>query len=334
MIGIIGAGAMGSALAIHLHRAGREVALFATEYDEQVVAAHLQGKPHPGLGVDLPDVALLEPASWNDLLGDLDIAVLAVSTAGLIGTVQQATPAMSKDSVWAIATKGWDAETLRPAAHIVADETSEDRVVAIVGPSLAAEIARATPTALVCAAKNADAATKVADAFRSPTMRTYTSDDVIGVEVGAIMKNIVAIAVGILDGVGGDATSLTSLLNTKAFVFSRGLIEMSVLAETLGGRAETILGLTGAGDLFVTALGGRNGRFGRLLGTGFTPTEALAEMNTTVEGYHNARSAVALAEREGIDLPLVRAIASILYDSADPAKTLEALFEGPVGPER
>lgn len=325
---------MGSALAVHLDRSGREVALFATEYDEQVVSAHLQGKPHPGLGVDLPDIPLLEPASWNDLLGDLEIAVLAVSTAGLIGTVQQATPAMSSEAVWAIATKGWDPETLRPAALIVAEETSEDRVVAIVGPSLAAEIARATPTALVCASKNAQAATKVADAFRSPTMRTYISDDVSGVEVGAIMKNIVAIAVGILDGVGGDATSLTALLNTKAFVFSRGLIEMSKLAEALGGRAETILGLTGAGDLFVTALGGRNGRFGRLLGTGFTPTDALAEMNTTVEGYHNARSAVALAEQAGIDLPLVRAIASILYDGADPAKTLEALFEGPVGPER
>lgn len=334
MIGIIGVGAMGSALAIHLQRAGRRVAVFATEYDQAVVAAHMQGKPHPSLGVQLPDVDLLEPASWNDLLGQLEIVVLAVSTAGLVGTVQQAAPALSLDAIWAIATKGWDAESLQPAAHIVAREAGEDRVVAIVGPSLASEIARATPTALVCASANLEAAGKVAAAFASPTMRTYVSQDVVGVEVGAIMKNIVAIAIGILDGVGGEATSLTSLLNTKAFVFSRGLIEMAALSEALGGKVETILGLTGAGDLFVTALGGRNGRFGRLLGSGFSPTQAHAEMDTTVEGYHNARSAVALAEKHGVDLPLVRAIASILYDDADPAKTLETLFEGPVGPER
>lgn len=336
MIGIIGAGAMGSALAVHLHRAGRDVSILATEYDAQVVAAHLAGGDHPALGVPLSGLVILEPDRWTEVLGDLEIAVLAVSTAGLTSTVREVAPSLAHDAVWAVATKGWDPETLRPAAQIVAADAGEDRVVALVGPSLAAEIARGVPTALVCASTHESSAKLVADRFASPTLRTYLSDDVVGVEVGAILKNVVAIIVGICDGLAGTAgerTSPTAMLNTKAFLFSRGLIEMATLAEALGGRSETILGLTGAGDLFVTALGGRNGRFGRLVGAGWTPADALEQLKTTVEGYQNIGSAVAVAERAGVELPLVRAVANILLDGADPRTTIDALFHGPIGPE-
>lgn len=324
---------MGSALAIHLARAGRDVAIFATEYDGAVVGAHLSGEPHPALGVPLPDVAILEPDRWSELLGQADQLVLAVSTPGLVPIVQRCAPLRDPDALWVIATKGWDAATLRPAAQLVVDETSEEQVVALVGPSLAGEVARATPTALVCASRSIEAARRVAETFASPTMRTFTSTDVTGVEVGAILKNVIAIAVGLIDGLAGESTSATGMLNTKAFVFARGLCEMATLAEALGGHAETILGLSGAGDLFVTALGGRNGRFGRLLGAGFSVPEALAEVNSTVEGVANAPTAVALAARSGVDLPLVAAVARIL-EGADARSTLEALFERPVGAER
>jgi glycerol-3-phosphate dehydrogenase (NAD(P)+) len=333
VIGIVGAGAMGSALAIHLARADRDVTIFATEFDAAVVAAHLAGAPHPALGVTLPDVAIVDPDAWPEMLGELDQCVLAVSTAGLVPTVRRVAPLLAADAIWVIATKGWDAASLRPAQQIVVDETSEDRVVALVGPSLAAEVARATPTALICASRSAVAARRVADAFASPTLRTYTSLDVTGVEVGAILKNVIAIAIGIIDGLAGEATSATAMLNTKSFLFARGLLEMATLAEALGGRPETVLGLSGAGDLFVTALGGRNGRFGRLLGSGFSIEDALAEVNSTVEGVANAPTAVALAQRCGIELPLVSAVARIL-EGADARTTIDALFQGDVGPER
>lgn len=324
---------MGSALAIHLARAGREVAIFATEYDGKVVEAHLRGDPHPGLGVPLPDVPILPPDSWSELLGEVEQVVLAVSTAGLVTTVARIAPMLGPRALWVIATKGWDAGTLRPAAQIVVDETEEDRVVALVGPSLAVEVARGTPTALVCASRSLEAADRVAATFASPTLRTFTCDDVTGVEVGAILKNVVAIAVGLIDGLAGEATSQTAMLNTKAFLFARGLCEMASLADALGGRAETVIGLSGSGDLFVTALGGRNGRFGRLLGAGFSIEDALAEVASTVEGVANAPIAVALARHCGIELPLVAAVARIL-DGADPRTTIEALFAGPAGPER
>lgn len=324
---------MGSALAIHLARAGKDVAIFATEYDAAVVGAHLAGGPHPALGLPLPDVHILEPERWHEMLAAIDYCVLAVSTAGLVPTVQHVAPMLDPDVLWVIASKGWDPVTLRPAAQIVFDETAEDRVVALVGPSLAIEVAHGASTALVCASRSLAAARQVGEMFASPTLRTYTSLDVTGVEVGAILKNVIAIAIGLLDGLAGEQTSPTEMLNSKAFVFARGLCEMATLAEALGGQAETVLGLSGAGDLFVTALGGRNGRFGRLLGSGLSIEEALAEVNSTVEGVANAPTAVALARRSGVDLPLVNAVARIL-EGADARATLEALFHGPVGPER
>lgn len=324
---------MGSALAIHLARAGRDVAIFATEYDAAVVGAHLSGQPHPALGVPLPEVAIVEPDRWSEMLGSLEHCVLAVSTAGLVPTVHQVAPLLDANALWVIATKGWDAATLRPAAQIVVDETDEEHVVALVGPSLALEVARGTPTALVCASRSLAAARQVAEVFASPTLRTYTSLDVTGVEVGAILKNVIAIAIGLLDGLAGEQTSPTAMLNTKAFVFARGLCEMATLAQALGGQPETVLGLSGAGDLFVTALGGRNGRFGRLLGSGLSIPDALTVVNSTVEGVANAPTAVALAQRSGVELPLVNAVARIL-DGADARATLEALFQGSVGPER
>lgn len=332
MIGILGGGAMGTALAIHLHRAGKPVTIFATEFDRQIVEARRSGSDHPALlGVPIPEVPVLVPEEWEAHLGELEMAVLCVSTAGLVGTIAKVGPHLKADALMVVATKGWEAETMRPAAQIVAEEVGEDRVVALVGPSLAIEVAKGTPTAMVCAGRSETASKLVAEAFSSPTMRTYTSDDVAGVEVGAILKNVIAISIGIVDGAAGDDPD-SGVLNMRSFLFARGLIEMATLAQALGGRTETILGLTGAGDLFVTALGGRNGKFGRLVGAGATPSGALAQMNTTVEGVANAGTAARLAEKHGLDLPLVAAVARIL-DGADPSATLASLFAGEVGPE-
>lgn len=333
MIGVVGAGAMGGALAVQLVTAGNEVTILATPYDAPFVNAHLNGEPHPALGVPLPDVTIVDPDSWRDVLGDLEMLVLAVATAGLVPTVQQAAPFTSGDCLWAIATKGWDEETLRPAAAVVADELGDPaRVVAVVGPSLAKEIAIGVPTAVVCASSSKDSARRVAELFDSERFRTYVSDDVPGVEVGAIMKNVVAIAAGMCDGLA-DSFCVESMTNAKAFVFSRGLVEMAAMARALGGKPETILGLAGAGDLFVTVLGGRNGKFGRLIGAGKSPQDALEEMNTTVEGYMNARAAAVLAEKLGLELAVVDVVAKVVHYGMAPKEAIERLVGGSVEEE-
>jgi glycerol-3-phosphate dehydrogenase (NAD(P)+) len=334
MIGVIGAGAMGAALTVQLSRAGRPVNILATEFDAQFVEAHRNGALHPALDVHLPrDVTIVAPEDWKSVLPNAEVLILAVATAGLVPTVQAAAPHAPADSIWAVATKGWDEATLRSAAGVVAAELGDpDRVVAIVGPSLAKEIAAGVPTAVVCASASTESARAVAELFDSPHFRTYTSSDVIGVEVGAIMKNVVAIAIGMCDGLC-DEFGVEAMTNAKAFVFSRGLVEMARLARALGGRAETVLGLAGAGDLFVTALGGRNGRFGRLVGTGLSPEQALAKMNTTVEGYFNARAAAALADRYDLDLPVVDIVAKVIYYGLTPREAIERLVAPPVEEE-
>lgn len=331
MIAVVGAGAMGTALAVHLGRAGREVALLATAYDRQAVEAYKDELPHPALGVTIPrTVALREHHEWDAVLSSADVVVLVVSTAGLVSTVDEVSAQAPPDAVWAIVTKGWDEETLRPAAGVVADRLGDPkRVVAVVGPSLAAEIATGLPAAVVVAGPDLDVARNVAGLFASPLMRTYVCDDVAGVEVGAALKNVIAIAVGICDGLA-EATGVPALMNTKAFLFSRGLIEMGRLAKAMGGRAETVLGLAGAGDLFVTCLGGRNARFGRLVGSGVPPRRALEEMRTTVEGYANARATLALADKYGLEMPIVRAVCDVIYEGRAPRAVIDDLLIGPV----
>lgn len=324
---------MGGALAIHLARIGRDVAIFATEFDRTAIAAHLNGDTHPALGVALPDVMIVEPDSWEDLLPRLDVAFLAVATPGLVPVAKRIAAAGTTCS-FGIATKGWDEATLRSAAAVVGDELGDpSRVVALVGPSLAVEIARGVPTGLVCAGSDERVTRAVAETVAGGAVRTFVSDDLVGVEVGAVCKNVVAIAVGMCEGLA-PAFGVETMTNACSYVFAQGLLETARLARALGGRPETSLGLTGAGDLYVTALAGRNSRFGRLVGSGRTPEEAISEMATTVEGYANARAVNALAVRAGVSLPVIQMVERVVHGGEDPEAALRALMEGPVEEER
>jgi glycerol-3-phosphate dehydrogenase (NAD(P)+) len=334
VISIIGAGAMGTALAIQLAKAGKDVTILATAFDGAFVDAMRRGEPHPGLGIPAPDgMEVRDHEAWAAELAKSDALVLAVSTAGVAPTVRAAAHHARPEALWIVATKGWEDETLRSAARVVADELGDPkRVITLVGPSLAGEIAAGVPTAVVCASLSEDSARRAADLFSAPLFKTYTSDDVAGVEVGAALKNVIAIAVGMCDGVS-ESFGVDALTNTKAFLFSRGLVEMARLALAQGGRAETVLGLAGAGDLFVTCLGGRNARFGKLVGAGKAPERAIEEMRTTVEGYTNARAAEALAKRHGLDLPIVRSVVEVLFGSLSPREAIERLVAGTVEEE-
>jgi len=325
---------MGAAMTVQLARAGHSVHLLATEFDGAFVDAYRAGENHPSLGVAFPDgLTMVEQDGWDEVLPKDEVLVLAVATAGLVPTVRAIAKHTPGDCIWAVATKGWDEESLMPATGVVANELGDSkRVVAIVGPSIAKEIATGVPTAVVCASSSPQSAATVAELFDSPHFRTYTSSDVVGVEVGAIMKNVVAIGVGMCDGLA-DEFGVEAMTNAKAFVFSRGLVEMARMARAPGGQAETILGLAGAGDLFVTALAGRNGKFGRLLGEGLTPAQALDKMQTTVEGYANARAAAALADKYDLELPVVDVIAKVIHYGLSPREAIERLVSASVEEE-
>jgi len=333
MLAVIGAGAMGTAMAVQLHRAGQDLVILATDHDAPFVEAHRAGALHPAIGTAFPPVELREHGDWADTLGKARVVVLAVSTAGVEDTVRNAVEVALPDAVWAVATKGWEEATLRSAGRLVADALGDPkRVVVVVGPSLASEIANGVPTAVVCASEDHLSNRMVAKLFASPLFRTYVTDDVVGVEVGAALKNVIAIAVGMADGLA-DSFGVDAMTNTTAFLFSRGLVEIARLARAMRGRIETVLGLAGAGDLFVTCLGGRNARFGRMVGGGMSPEEAIAEMKTTVEGYHNARSAAALASKYRLDLPIVRSVARVLEGEATPREGIEAILAGTIEEE-
>lgn len=331
-IAIIGAGAMGAALAVSLERGSHEVTILATEYDHRVVSALEKGAPHPGLGQRIPSSISVGPwGDWAGPLAEAEIVVLAVSSSGITPVVAEARSMLRPGAVWAVATKGWDSETARPLSVVIAEASPGHPVVIVVGPSLAIELAAGTPTALVCAGSDLEAARLVAETFRSSSVRTYVTEDLAGVEVGAAMKNVLAIAIGMCDGIS--EAKGRSMANTKAALFSRGLIEMARLARALGGKEETILGLAGAGDLFVTVLGGRNGRFGRLVGSGLEPRKALSEMGTTVEGFDNADEAVRLMKRHSLDLPVVSLVYEVLHRGRDPGDAIDSLMLGPVESE-
>ncbi len=318
VIAVLGAGAMGAALATHLTRTGHPTTVLATEYDHTVVRAWRGGLPHPALGVVLDrDIAVREPAEWPKALAEADIVVVAVSSPGLQAVLSAAAPHVRPDAVWMIATKGWQAGSLRSPSEVAAavlDGTTP--VVTLAGPGIAAEIVAGSPTALLCASRNAGARRRVASALSAPSMLLVTSSDVPGAETGSAYKNVVAIAVGIAQGLSErfiESALVRAFANARAAMFAQGMIDMVRLAEARGGHASTVLGLAGAGDLYVTCVGGRNGRFGQLLGAGSTPEQALRTIGSTVEGVQNTAVALGLAARYGIDLPTARAVDIALH---------------------
>lgn len=327
-VAIIGAGAMAGALAIHFHRSGHSVAICATKFDAEILEAIRKDRKHPTLGNWIPEgVDIHDDRHWNRGFRRAEVAVLAVPSVGVLSTVTVAQEFLGRNAIWAVATKGWVAGSGRPMSEFIEEVSPGHPVVMLVGPSLAGEIAAGTPTALVCAGKDLAAATTVAGAITSGSVRGLVTDDIVGVEVGAALKNVLAIAIGMCDGLA--EVKGRPMTNTKGALFSMGLLEMGRLATALGGRQETVLGLTGAGDLFLTVVGGRNGRFGRLVGAGLDPIKAFEQMGTTVEGFDNTREAVLLAKRHAVRLPVVEMTHAVLFGGADPGQAILDLVLSP-----
>jgi glycerol-3-phosphate dehydrogenase (NAD(P)+) len=311
-VAVLGAGSMGTALGVHSGRRGCRSVLLATDHDEAVVDAWQQRMLHPSLHLPFHDHVGCRPAGeWPDALHDAGIVFVAVSSSGLERVLSRAARIGAPNAIWVLATKGWTPDSLQTPSQVAADILGDVPVVSLVGPALAAELLVMSPTGLLCASADQHARRSAADALASPTTAVFTTSDVAGAEICAAYKNVVAVAVGLAEGLSdrlADSSPGTSYANARAAVFARGMLDMLALVEANGGRIATVLGLAGAGDLYVTCQHGRNGRFGRLLGSGATPEAALRSIGSTVEGVASTPAALTLADRAGLNLPTARIV--------------------------
>lgn len=305
---VIGSGAWGTALAIHLHNNGHQVTLWARS--SQRAQAMSESRHNPRLeGAVLPEG--LRVSADTACVAGCDLVVFAVPSSTLRSVSRTFAPCLDEGSLLVSVTKGLEAGTHLRMSQVIAQETGRE-VVVLTGPSHAEEVFRNLPTGLLAASTRREAAELVQDAFISPTLRVYTSPDPIGAELGGALKNVIALCAGIADGLGcGD--------NAKAMLITRGLTETARLGLSLGARQETFAGLAGVGDLIVTcaSMHSRNRRAGILIGQGMDVSSAMAEVGAVVEGYYAAASVRELGLAQRIDMPITNAAYRVLYEQAD-----------------
>ena len=325
---VLGAGSWGTALAVHLARAGRPVRLWAR--DDRLVADMRQDRINARYLPEIPLPDLVVPtSSLDDAMDGAAFVIVAVPSHGLRAVVRAAAPRLAPGAIVVSATKGLETESLERMSQVIADETSTRvPIVALSGPSFAIEVARQLPTAVLAASSDADAAARVQESFRGRGLRLYVSDDVAGVEIGGALKNVIAIAAGVVEGVGLGHNAMAALI-------TRGLAEISRLACAEGGRRETLAGLSGLGDLVLTCTGdlSRNRRVGIELGRGRSLEDILRGMRMVAEGVRTTGAALALGVRHEIELPIAAQMAAVLDGQRSPAEAVEILMGRKQRPE-
>lgn len=321
---VIGSGAWGTALALCLHRNGHEVTIWT--FEKELIQQIRETRENPRLpGVKLPEQ--IEISGDYACAEGCDMVVIASPSFPMRSVCRGVAPHIGKDAVVVSVTKGIEQDTFLRMSQIVEQETGK-QVVVLCGPSHAEEVAQNLPTGCLAACQNRELAEFVQNAFMSETFRIYISPDAVGAELGAALKNVIALCAGISDGLGyGD--------NTKAMLMTRGLTEIARLGVSLGAKTETFAGLTGVGDLIVTctSMHSRNRRAGILIGQGKTPEEAMKEVGAVVEGYYAAAAAWGLAKKQGVSLPVVNAAYSVLYEGMNAQKAVKKLLQRQRGPE-
>ena len=317
---VIGGGAWGTALADVLARNGHDVRLWALEDDvvRSVNDAHENVRFLAGVSLA---PALRATTSLADALAGASLVCAATPSQHLRGVLRTARISLAPRATLCLASKGIERDTLSLMSEVAAEEAPEHPVVALSGPSFAAEVAAHQPTAIVAASDNLIAAEGVQEALSNAHLRIYTHDDVIGVELGGALKNVMAVAAGIAEGVGLG-------LNSRAALITRGLAEMTRLGVALGAQPATFAGLAGMGDLVLTCTGAlsRNRAVGIAVGKGATLDAALAGKETVAEGVATTRSAHALATREAVEMPIVAMVHRILFDGYAAREALTELM--------
>ena len=310
---MLGSGSWGTALAIHLGSVGHDVTLWGR--DRALLDQMRSRRVNPSY---LPASTLPEQVrptgDLADALRGARHVIVAVPSHGFRDVVRAAAAHIPGGAILVSATKGLETDTLDRMSDVLAHETGRAHpVVVLSGPSFASEVARQLPTALVAASTDADAVRSVQNEFRGPYFRLYGSDDVIGVEFGAALKNIIAIAAGVVESLGLGHNAMSALI-------TRGLAEISRLACAMGGRRETLAGLSGLGDLVLTCTGSlsRNRQVGIELGQGRTLDEILSGMRMVAEGVRTTSAALSLGGRHGVELPIAAQMAEVLGGRKSP----------------
>ena len=314
-IGVIGAGSWGTALALLLHNNGHEVTIWSALEEEVKLLQTERENPDKLPGVKLPE-EMKVTADLKEAVEGKKVLVLAVPSPFVRSTAHSMKELTAKDQMIVNVAKGIEEQTLMTLSQVIEEEIPQADVAVMSGPSHAEEVGRGIPTTIVIGAKSRKTAEYLQSVFMSEVFRVYTSPDVLGIELGAALKNVVALAAGIADGLGyGD--------NTKAALITRGIAEIGRLGTAMGGKVETFGGLSGIGDLIVTcaSMHSRNRRAGILIGKGYSYEEAMKEVKMVVEGVYSAKAAMGLAEKYEVQLPIIEQVNEVLFHgkSADEA---------------
>lgn len=319
-IGMIGAGSWGTALTYELSGNLHDLTIWSIAQDEvdMINTFHEQR-------VKLPGTILPQNVRATTDLGEAirgkDVLVLAVPSPFTRSTARSMAPFVTEGQLIVSVAKGIEENTLKTLTEIIEEEIPKARVAVLCGPTHAEEVGKGLPTAIVAGSASEKTARYVQDIFMTRVFRVYTSPDVLGMQIGAALKNVVALAAGIADGLGyGD--------NTKAALITRGIAEISRLGIAAGGRAETFSGLTGIGDLIVTcaSMHSRNRRAGILIGQGKTPDEAMKEVQQVVEGVYSAHAAKQMGEKYHVETPIIDEVCAILEEGRDPRDAVAGLM--------
>ena len=308
------------ALAYLLANNGYEVRVWTRHADSAKKLSENKGNPDKLPGVMLPDTVSFS-CDMGYVLEDVSAAVLVVPSIHIRETARLMRDHLPEGALIVDCAKGLEESTLLPLSGVIREELPTARIVALSGPSHAEEVGKGMPTAIVAASEDAEAAEQVQEIFMSPSFRVYTSSDMKGVELGGALKNVIALAAGVADGLGyGD--------NTKAAMITRGMAEITRLGTAMGAQPETFAGLTGMGDLIVTcaSMHSRNRRAGILIGQGKSVQEALNEIGMVVEGVNTARAAFLLAQKYDVSMPIVEVVNLVLFGDMQPSDAVAGLM--------
>lgn len=319
-IGVIGAGSWGTALSVLLHDNGNQVTIWSIDPAEVEMLDQKREHEKKLPGVKLADDMLITGELEKAIRGK-DFLVLAVPSPFTRATAKKMSPFVGKGQIIVDVAKGIEESTLLTLSRQIEEEIPQANVAVLSGPSHAEEVGRKLPTTCVVGAKDKKTAEYLQSVFTSPVFRVYTSPDILGIELGGALKNVIALAAGIADGLGyGD--------NTKAALITRGIAEIARLGVKMGGHLESFTGLTGIGDLIVTcaSVHSRNRKAGYLMGQGKSMQEAMDEVQMVVEGVYSAKAAAALAKKYGVSMPIVTEVNAVLFDGKNPAEAVEELM--------
>ncbi len=319
-IAVIGSGGWGSAVAILLANKGHEVRLWSWQKEESARLARDRENREFLPGVKFPDNIICSPDA-ELCVEDTELVVTAAPSIATRTTAKMLSPLIKDGQVLLNISKGLEEETLMRLSQVYDAEIPQAAIAVMSGPSHAEEVSRGIPTTNVAASGDHEVAVFVQDVFMDPKFRVYTSSDVIGVELGGALKNVIALCAGISDGLGyGD--------NTKAALMTRGIAELSRLGTAMGARSETFMGLSGIGDLIVTctSMHSRNRRAGILLGQGKSLKETLDTVHMTVEGVNTARAAYMLAQKYKVDMPIVTEAYRVLFEGKSARAAVDELM--------